>query len=473
MKPESLRRRSCLLLVSVVVLQVAFLVGLPASSGSDPDVVDNLDGTKTATWDFDDPLNYSHSGLSVSGGVAELERVNEGFEDTTEADFLAARAMDNVSVLWPGDVELSGNTGDLISDGDFSSGVGWDYISSTDIAADRNASTWNAFFQHSRESVDIQFDSMDNIASTGWTGIGIPGASRYQDDWNYTEGTGSMRVSHPAGNPSDWGGAERKLVGGQDWSAYNSMVLQGNTTFGGPGLVLYLNLSDGTTQQSLPGYEMTTGWKEYQFSLTDFSGDLTSITDVRVLVTNVTVPILFYADNISLTFHKSFDQTAYINQTLTKPAQTSGQLGGVVLTLDYKVENNSNFDLYNVSVRVNNTITGFLWYKTFVSTAPWTPMYFDLSSNMTDSGTYQISLSLNIIVNTSNACFALVRFDNVSITWLDYTDGWLESRVFDAGSHTMWENISWDEGPPDPAYEILLRTRTGNTSVPDPSWSPW
>ncbi len=472
--PENLRRRGCLLLASVVILQAVVLMGLPASSGSDPDITDNFDGTKTATWGFDNPLNYTRSGVSVSGGVVELERVNEGFVDTLEADFLSARATENVSVLPTDEVQLSGNAGDLIPIGDFSSGGLWDYTSSTDITADRNASSENAFLEHRSGSVDTQFDSMDDIWSTGWTGIGVPGAFRYQDYVNFTEGNGSMRVSFdPGGNPSNWGGAERTLAGGQDWSAYNSMVLQGNTTFGGPGLVLYLNLSDGTTKQNLPGYEMTTGWKEYQFSLQDFSGDLTSITDVRVLVTNVTVPILFYADNISLTFHKSFDQTAYINQTFTKPAQTSGQLGGVVLTFDYRVESNSNFDLFNVSVRVNNTITGFLWYKIFTSTAFWTPMYFDLSSNMTDSGTYQISLSLNIIVNTSNACSALVRFDNVSITWLDYHDGWLESRIFDAGSHTIWENISWVEGPPDPAYNTSLRTRTGNNDTPDPSWSPW
>ncbi|MCJ2512426.1 MAG: GDP-mannose 4,6-dehydratase, partial [Candidatus Thermoplasmatota archaeon] len=154
MKPESLRRRSCLLLVSVVVLQAAFLVGLPASSGSDPDVVDNLDGTKTATWDLDDPLNYSHSGVSVSGGVAELERVNEGFVDTTEADFLSAVVEDNVSVLWPGDVELSGNAGNLISVGDFSTPGPWSYESSSagDITTDRDT-VEDIFARHKPDAV--------------------------------------------------------------------------------------------------------------------------------------------------------------------------------------------------------------------------------------------------------------------------------------------------------------------------------
>lgn len=455
-------------------------MSLPASSGSDPDVVDNLDGTKTATWGFDNPLNYTHSGLSVNGGIVELERVNEGFVDTTQADFFAAQAMDNVSVVWPGDVELSGNAGNPISNGDFSSLGSWSYESSSggNITADRDSVEDNAFIKRDSGMTDVQFDSMDDIGigGTEWWPIAPPGNSSIvnQETINTFEGPGSMRVDFNSSNDSTgWGGAFRFVTVGQDWSVYNQIVFQADTDFAGLGLLLYVNLSDGTVDQNLPAQEMTPGWGPYSFSLLGFSGDLSLISVVRILVTNVTVPVLFYVDDIHLTYHEYFDETAWVNQTFTKPAQTSGKPGGVVLTFDYTVENNSNFDLFNVSVRVNKTMTGFLWYETFVSTAPWTPMYSDLSLDMTDSGTYQISLSLNIIVNTSNACSALVRFDNVSITWLDYTNGWLESRIFDAGSHTIWENISWDEGPQDPAYNISVRTRTGNWSIPDASWSPW
>ncbi|MCJ2557066.1 MAG: hypothetical protein LN415_08195 [Candidatus Thermoplasmatota archaeon] len=475
MKPESLRRRSCLLLVSVVVLQAAFLMGLPASSGSDPDVVDNLDGTKTATWDLDDPLNYSHSGVSVSGGVAELERVNVSFTDTTEGDFLDAEADHNISIDGGNFIELSGNSGDLISVGDFSSSGPWSDGTTPDITTGWNGTAENAFLKHSSGEVDVQFDSMDDIAGTGWSGTVSPGAgvTPNQETTIVIEGPGSLNVSYvPNGDPTRWGGVERGTGGNPDWSAYNRVVFRGNTTYTGSDLLIFVNLSDGV-EQSLSALQMFPGWRYYSFSLLEFTGDLSSIATIRVLATNVTVPVLFYVDDIRLTFHKSFGQTAYINQTFVKPDPTSGQPHGVVLTFDYLVETVQGASLYNATVRVNNSGSDFTWNKTFVSTQQWTSMYFDLSSYMMAADTYQISLSLHLIVDTSAACQADLRFDNVSIIWPDYNDGWLASQVFDASFNTTWENISWVEGTQDPAYNVSVRTRTGDTYPPNGSWSPW
>ncbi|MFQ6106888.1 MAG: hypothetical protein ACE5QF_04800, partial [Thermoplasmata archaeon] len=325
---------------------------------------------------------------------------------------------------------------------------------------------------------DVQFDSMDDIVGSGWGPEGSLGSiiGWDQETSNIVEGSGSMNISFdqiaPA-NPSRYGGAERLMGGGQDWSVYNQLILMADTNFTGSGLLLYVNLSDGVVEQNLPAQEITPGWSTYSFILQDFIGDLSSITAVRILVTNVTVPVLFYVDDIHLTFHKNFDETSWINQTFTKPAQTSGQPGGVILTFDYLAESVTNVTSFNASLRVNNSASEFLWSSEFLSPSAWTSMYFDLSSFMTDPGMYQISLSLRLIIDTSDACLAALRFDNISIVWPDHTDGWLESRVFGASSHTMWENISWTEGPQDPAYDIVVRTRTGNTSSPDGSWSPW
>ncbi|MEE9490102.1 MAG: hypothetical protein V3V91_06650, partial [Thermoplasmata archaeon] len=478
MKPESLRRRSCLLLVSVVVLQAAFLVGLPASSGSDPAVTDNLDGTKSVLWELDEPANFTYAGVSVSGGAAELERVNVSFTDSTEGDFLNAEAEHNISVNASNFVELSGNSGNLISVGDFSSGGPWSYGATPDITPDVNLTAGNAFLRHSSGEVDVQFDNMDDVIATGWGIDGSPGAivGFNQETVNFVQGTGSINVSYdqfaPA-NPTRWGGASRSLVGGQDWSGYNRLVLQGDTNYTGSNLMLIVNISDGVVEQNLLAEQMTVGWKAHTFSLEAFAGDLSSIQFIRLIVTNVTVPVLFYIDDIRLTFHKSFEQTAYINQTFVKSDPTSGQPHGVVFTFDYFVETVQGALLYNATVKVNNSGSDFTWNKTFVSTQQWTSMYFDLSSYMMAADTYQISLSLHLIVDTSAACQADLRFDNVSIIWPDYNDGWLASQVFDASFNTTWVNISWVEGPQDSAYNVSVRTRTGDTYPPNGSWSPW
>ncbi|MFQ6107116.1 MAG: hypothetical protein ACE5QF_05970, partial [Thermoplasmata archaeon] len=169
MRPDNLRRR-CLLLASVLVLQSMILIGFSPVAGSDPAVIDNLDGTKTVVWDLEDPANYTHSGVTLAGGYAELERVNESFVDTLEADFLLAEATENISVLPTGEIRLSGNAGDLISGGDFSSDGSWDNTSSSggNITAERDPMGENALMRHQSGMTDVQFDSMDDIVGSGW-----------------------------------------------------------------------------------------------------------------------------------------------------------------------------------------------------------------------------------------------------------------------------------------------------------------
>jgi hypothetical protein len=478
--PGNFRGRGRLLLVSIAILSAAVLASIPTSSGSDPNIIDNLDGTKTAVWDFENPSNYTHPNVALDGGLARLERINKSFVDTLTGDFLSAEGMENITVTAGGEIELSGNAGDLVSTGDFSSDGPWVYSSSPDgnVTAARNATAENVVLSHQSWMTDDQFDSMDDISGSGWLQTGSLGTivMATQENSNYIEGSGSANISYdqiaPA-NPARWGGIARSLVGGEDWSTYNTIVLQADTNLSGPGLLLYVNLSDGVIEENLPSQFLMPGWSSYSFSLYDFTGDLSSIQDVRILVTNVTVSVLFYVDDIHLLNHKAFDQTAYVNQTFTKPAQTSGQPNGVVLTFDFTVESAANATLFNASVKVNDTAGQFVWGKDFLSPSPWAPMYFDLSSNLTDPGPYQISLSLHVIVDTSFPCSSTLRFDNISIIWLDYTDGWLASRVFDATTHAVWENLSWNEGPQDPAYDISVRTRTGDIPNPGPSWSPW
>lgn len=50
--------------------------------------------------------------------------------------------------------------------------------------------------------------------------------------------------------------------------------------------------------------------------------------------------------------------------------------------------------------------------------------------------------------------------------------GMLESRIFDAGSSSMWGSIGWTATLP-PGATIEVRTRSGPTLTPDGTWSPW
>ncbi|MFA6604124.1 MAG: prepilin-type N-terminal cleavage/methylation domain-containing protein [Patescibacteria group bacterium] len=47
------------------------------------------------------------------------------------------------------------------------------------------------------------------------------------------------------------------------------------------------------------------------------------------------------------------------------------------------------------------------------------------------------------------------------------------SKVFDAGQNVNWGHIFWDEYFPSDATHLTIATRTGNTPIPDGTWSAW
>ncbi len=52
------------------------------------------------------------------------------------------------------------------------------------------------------------------------------------------------------------------------------------------------------------------------------------------------------------------------------------------------------------------------------------------------------------------------------------SSGLFESRVFDAGVGVTWDVVSWNADVPA-ATSLALEMRTGNSAIPDGSWSPW
>lgn len=51
-------------------------------------------------------------------------------------------------------------------------------------------------------------------------------------------------------------------------------------------------------------------------------------------------------------------------------------------------------------------------------------------------------------------------------------EGTFESGVHDCGQRSQWGNISWTVNNPT-GCSVLMQTRTGNSAVPDATWSPW
>jgi hypothetical protein len=81
------------------------------------------------------------------------------------------------------------------------------------------------------------------------------------------------------------------------------------------------------------------------------------------------------------------------------------------------------------------------------------------------------------LLNTPEGLYAatggrakILRLDNASAS-----SGWFESPVHDSGAVARWGRISWrgNTAPALSSRAISFRTRTGNSSRPDATWSDW
>lgn len=87
----------------MAIFVCAFLLATPIlalvpSARSDPVPGTNADMTRTLTWDFDDPANYSTTNALVSGGFGTLSPVNETIVENTQADYALGARLDNVDI---------------------------------------------------------------------------------------------------------------------------------------------------------------------------------------------------------------------------------------------------------------------------------------------------------------------------------------------------------------------------------------
>jgi hypothetical protein len=83
-------------------------MALTDNSLSDPVLVDNGDGTMTATWSFQNPANYTSQNLSVAPSNVSLQREGYQFLDTAMDDFVNGTVLLNVDPISdPGNLTLN------------------------------------------------------------------------------------------------------------------------------------------------------------------------------------------------------------------------------------------------------------------------------------------------------------------------------------------------------------------------------
>jgi hypothetical protein len=103
----------------------------------------------------------------------------------------------------------------------------------------------------------------------------------------------------------------------------------------------------------------------------------------------------------------------------------------------------------------------------------WTPttVVFWIDGSPVASHTVAITANLRPLVSDFSTGLSTLIVDWLRMTPYT-TSGTFLSRVFDAGGQATWGPIWWTGYAP-PGTTLTLSVRTGNTPVPDGTWSPF
>src|SRR3989442_1626286 len=157
----------------LTLLLLALSVIAPLHATGDPSLNDNGNGTKTATWDFSNPANYTVQNVSMAANNLSLRSTPGVWSFSSTADFVANGTHDPAVQVTNGSLRLQGNEANLVADGNFSQAGTWTWTNGSRGAITANQNLGTAEFHHATINNSTQFDSMDTGAGWGPTTSGI------------------------------------------------------------------------------------------------------------------------------------------------------------------------------------------------------------------------------------------------------------------------------------------------------------
>ncbi len=462
----------------------------------------NPDKTITATWDFDDESYYELYNLTMQNSAVNLTLGKFWWNQTTAGNFSTGTFV-NTTVEPLGGVTLrqEWNFTNLVNNGSFSSGGGWAFVPGNNITSFHNPSDETADMRYtyiagaSITYINILDGEDDGHASHLMFTVIYSNAT----DLEYTEvGLHSDMVTNYENRSFfyfDLGIIPSSAVISSvefcaNLSQNSSNMLHSVNIYG-------MELARGAhpTDQDIwddcgngslyvdnqnlmgPGKE---GWWEWSLAgpvVTDLQDDLSrgwfgigiievgdDVQEARLNSSESSNPPQLKVSYTSFD-PVTFNDTAYVNQTFSKPTVTPGVPEVVNLSFNFTVEQFFG-EPANLTVKIDDIS---VWTQSITAVTPLTTVYVDVGGFMTEARDYNISLQLHMDVVGSTNVECNVRFDDVNITAMDiFLEGIFTSEEHTVGAGAIWDEISWDVNPhPETSYSI--RTRSFDGLV----WSDW
>jgi len=418
---------------------------------------------RAATWSFDMP-QYALENATIGGGEATLATTAGAITWTAGPDFTANASAESGITAIPTGLSLAGDPGELVANGDFASPAGWTTASATNVFS---GIAGVAAMGGNAGASPVLFDGMNGTAN--WVAQGS-GASLSLNMTDFVEPSASITVTWNPLFPAQYGGAQRAL-GGANWSGYTGLRVWTNTSESGAQVYIEIVDTAFTLWDSLPQQPVANVWEAHDFDFPAAGIDLTSLLSVELRFTNLTGGTRnANVDNLTFYTRTAFNETAAINQTVTKTLATAARPGEARLRFDLTAVAASNVTA-NLDVTLSNAS------GTFTATLPITAPVsntttLDPSLDITAAGDYNLTFALRVDANTTETARVDVRIDNVSLVAAGYANGSYLSTTLPLGSAVNFETVAVNVSLP-PGTAVTLLVRSGNSTGIDGSWSGW
>lgn len=491
--------------ITIVFILLCFCISqfVLFSNAAEPSITDEGSGTYTAMWTFDNENDFNTTDTIISGSEVNLKSYDYYWNQTSKKDFDKG-ILENV-------ITTQKSITEVVISYDFEEGPEewvhgkvtgnidqWQYGNSTGIPEfigfhDSGSFLWGTYLAGKYEDNDgvpknyylkspnIDLSDYENIEMSFWHYYG------FEDDINYNDG-GIIEVS----------------INGADWEQIDPKT----------GYIGTIKDPDNPLYDPINPTWCFAGnsskWEVARFDLSKYKGNQSFFVRFR-FATNGDVPDYgWYIDDIEITSTTTSEGEVELDVDIVEvgnPPANIIQRPANYTVVDVTNPVNANGILTKWSVHTATNGTGkmkifreigdefvfvgetdleTIWRDEdnvfdcliHVKVGDYIGWYSETAEIFANSVGYVSSYSMpgNISETFKKSLWSPIKYIfSISAEGLyRYPEGNFTSQIFDTGSSAIWKDIKWEENQTISDVDIVLQTRTGNSTNPEhSSWSSW